>query len=144
MGMKSSTGIARAAHCAAANLPATRRRTAKSKREDREPATAPATTRAVKLEPKPAQERRLEIGRERTEPVDDVAVEQLPARQRVRHDPLAARIDERVGPLAAGDDEEKDGSGRREDRSEATEQRADRSHGATSADHGASVPVTAS
>src|SRR5215470_830433 len=45
------------------------------------------------------EEERLEVGRERTEPVNDVAIEELAARQRVRVHPLRSGIDDRIRPL---------------------------------------------
>ena len=65
-----------------------------------------------------AQEGRLEIRRERPEPVDDVAIEQPAAGERVRHDPLAARVDQCVGPPASRNDEEGDRGGRHRNRAE--------------------------
>ena len=59
-----------------------------------------------------AEEGRVEAWSHGAEPVDDVAVEEGAAGESVRHDPLAPRVDERVGPLSSGDYEQDDRRGR--------------------------------
>src|SRR5262249_27021022 len=57
------------------------------------------------------EERGVKVRGQRPEPVHDVAIEKLSARQRIRNDPLPTRIDDRVAPLPPRDDPEDRGGG---------------------------------
>jgi len=61
-------------------------------------------TRVVR--PECPREHRLDVRRQRAEPVHDVAIQHVAPRQRVRHDPLASGVDQRVGPPAARNEEQ--------------------------------------
>src|SRR6202040_571327 len=60
------------------------------------------------------EEQRLEVRREGPKPVDDVSIQKLATDERVRDDPLPARVDERIRPTAPRHHEE--GRGRERDR----------------------------
>src|SRR4030095_11282623 len=65
-----------------------------------------------KARPEEPEEQRVPVRRERTEPVDHVPRKEIAARKLIRDDPLPARVDDRVRPLAPRDDEQRDRRGR--------------------------------
>ena len=84
----------------------------KERRENAERSHDAGRHQGREARPEHAKEDGVETGSERAEPVHDVAIEALSPSERVGDDPFPSRVDQDVGPPAAGDDEERDGRGR--------------------------------